>query len=79
MIDRLLFRHPREVGESYGEHAADCGTLRVYDDHGRPQVPRSLRFCPGVQQRAASDTVDRLHHQLQQRRAASSVDHDYVI
>ena len=78
MIDRLLFRHPREVGESYGEHAAIAGRF------GLTMIMGGLKclahaVLPGVQQRAASDTVDRLHRQLQQRRAASSVDHDYVI
>ena len=27
MIDRLLFEHPRSVGESYAEHAAAASTI----------------------------------------------------
>ena len=76
--DRLLFQHPREVGEGYAEHAAIAARF------GLAMIAGGLKCLvhaavPSVQQRAASDTVDALHRQLQKRRAASGVDHDYVI
>lgn len=78
LADRLLFQHPREVGESYVEHAAIAARF------GFAMIAGGLRCLvhaavPGVQKRAASDTVDALHRQLQKRRRSSSVDHDYVI
>lgn len=78
LAERLLFAHPRAVGESYAEHAA------VASRFGLAMIAGGLRclihaVIPALHQTAASDTVERLNRQLQHRRAAGSVDHDFVI
>lgn len=77
-LHRLLLQHPAEVGESYAQHAGVAGRF------GLAMIVGGLRCLvhaavPGVQQRAASETVRRLHRQLEQRQAASDGDPDYVI
>ncbi|MEG3179705.1 DUF6356 family protein [Sphingomonas sp. LT1P40] len=56
MIDRLLLRHPREVGESYGEHfttAAGFGAHMVVG--GLACIVHAV--IPALFVRTASDTV----------------------
>lgn len=78
LLHRLLFQHPSEVGETYAEHAGVAGRF------GLAMIVGGIRclvhaVVPGIQQRAASDTVRSLHRQLEQRRGMSDTDPDYVI
>ncbi len=66
MIDRLLLKHPREVGESYGEHwlvASRFGFLMVCAGlacmiHG---------VIPACFTRTGSSTVKRLYGEMRNR------------
>lgn len=79
LLDRLLFAHPRTVGESYSEHAG------IASRFGATMVAGGVKclvhaLVPSVFERAASDTVAKLHGELTRRRAASSDNYpDYVI
>lgn len=78
LAERLLFEHPRTVGESYAEHAGVAARF------GLAMVAGGLRclvhaVVPAWHQTAASDTVEDLNRQLQQRRTAGRVDYDFVI
>jgi hypothetical protein len=79
LIDRLLFRHPRSLGESYGEHAriAVRFALRMISGGAKCLLHAVV---PGVFQTAASDRVRELHAELdwRRRRAADNFP-DYVI
>lgn len=78
-FDRLLFAHPRTVGESYGEHMGIAGRF------GARMIVGGLKclihaVLPAVFDRAASDCVGRLNGELTRRRAASADSYpDYVI
>ena len=80
ILGPLLFDHPRQVGESYVEHAAIAGRF------GLKMVAGGIKclihaLLPGFHVRAASDAVHALHGELEQRRrvAADTTDPDYVI
>ena len=79
LIDRLLFAHPRTVGESYPEHAGIAGRF------GATMVVGGLKclvhaVLPAVFERSASDCVAKLSGELTRRRAASADNFpDYVI
>ncbi|HEU4819722.1 MAG TPA: DUF6356 family protein [Qipengyuania sp.] len=79
MIDRLLLAHPRTVGETYTEHAGIAGRF------GLTMVMGGLKclvhaILPAVFMRSASDSVAKLHGELERRRRASAdSDPDYVI
>lgn len=79
VLERLLFAHPRTVGESYVEHAGIAGRF------GATMVAGGLRclvhaVLPAVFERSASDCVARLHGELTRRRASSAdACPDYVI
>lgn len=79
VLGRLLFDHPRSVGESYGQHAAIAGRF------GATMVLGGLKclahaVLPAVFERSASDCVAKLHGELDRRRRASADSYpDYVI
>lgn len=79
LIDRLLFAHPRTVGETYVEHAGIAGRF------GATMVVGGVKclvhaLLPAVFERSASDCVARLNGELTRRRAASADSYpDYVI
>jgi hypothetical protein len=79
LIDRLLLAHPRTVGETYTEHAGIAGRF------GLTMVIGGLKclvhaILPAVFMRSASDSVAKLHSELERRRRASvDSDPDYVI
>jgi len=78
-IDRLLFAHPRTVGESYAEHAG------IASRFGATMVLGGIKclvhaVLPSVFERSASDCVAKLHGELTRRRAASAASFpDYII
>lgn len=79
LLDRLLFAHPRTVGESYAEHAG------IASRFGATMVAGGVKclihaVVPSVFERSASDCVARLNGELTRRRAAATdIDPDYVI
>jgi Flp pilus assembly pilin Flp len=79
LIHRLLFAHPRTVGETYVEHARIAGRF------GATMVVGGVKclvhaVLPAVFERAASDCVARLNGELTRRRAAApDANPDYVI
>lgn len=79
MIDRLLLAHPRTVGETYTEHAGIAGRF------GATMVVGGLKclvhaILPAIFMRSASDSVAKLHGELERRRRASADSYpDYVI
>ncbi len=66
MIDRLLLEHPRQVGESYGEHwqaAMRFGALMV-----RAGLACTVHaFVPAWFTRTGSATVKQLYGEMKQR------------
>ena len=78
-LDRLLFAHPRTVGESYLEHFGIAGRF------GATMVAGGLKclvhaLLPALFERSASDCVARLNGELTRRRAASADSYpDYII
>lgn len=79
MIDRFFLRHPREVGESYIEHA------RIALGFGGRMVIAGCKCMlhaafPALFPTAASDKVRELNKELDMRRRKAA-DHypDYVI
>ena len=78
-VDRLLFAHPRTVGESYVEHLGIAGRF------GATMMAGGLKcllhaVLPAVFERSASDCVAKLNGELTRRRAASADSYpDYVI
>ena len=78
-VSRLLFDHPRSVGESYREHAG------IAVRFGATMVAGGIKclvhaMLPAVFERSASDCVARLHNELDRRRRASADSYpDYVI
>lgn len=78
-IDRLLFAHPRTVGESYLEHFGIAGRF------GATMVAGGIKcllhaILPSVFERSASDCVAALNRELTRRRAAApDANPDYVI
>ena len=79
LVDRLLFAHPRTVGESYAEHAG------IASRFGATMVMGGVKclvhaVLPAVFERSASDCVAKLNGELTRRRAASADAYlDYVI
>ncbi|SEN44373.1 hypothetical protein SAMN05192583_2796 [Sphingomonas gellani] len=70
MIDTLFTRHPRSVGESYGEHA------RVASGFGFQMIRGGLAclvhaVVPGLCTTTGSDTIRRLHARMGARRPAT--------
>lgn len=78
-VDRLLFAHPRAVGEGYAEHAG------IASRFGATMVVGGLKcivhaILPAVFTRSASDSIAKLHGELERRRRASADSYpDYVI
>lgn len=69
MFDRLFLRHPREAGESYGEHfatAAGFGARLVVG--GLACIVHA--FVPSLFVRTASDTVKSLYARMKARQPA---------
>lgn len=69
MFDRLFLRHPREVGESYGEHFATAFGF------GARMVAGGLAcivhaVVPALCVRTASDTVKSLYGRMKARQPA---------
>lgn len=69
MFDKLFLKHPRDVGESYGEHFATAGGF------GARMVVGGLAcivhaFFPALFVRTASDTVKALYGQMKSRQPA---------
>lgn len=79
MLDRLLFAHPRKVGENYVEHAG------IASRFGATMIVGGLKclahaILPAIFERSASDCVAKLHGELERRRhAAGDAFPDYVI
>jgi hypothetical protein len=69
MIDHVFFRHPRSVGESYGEHARVAGSFGVAL-FGAGLACLVHAAIPVLFTRTASDTIRRLHARLSSRHAS---------
>lgn len=71
MIDHIFLRHPRSVGESYGEHA---GTAMTF---GAKMIAGGVAcivhaLVPVLFTRTASNTVKTLYGQMKSRQPAFS-------
>jgi hypothetical protein len=79
LIDRLLFRHSRNLGERYGEHARIAiGFAFGMIGGGAKCLVHAI--VPGLFETAASDRIRALHAELDWRRArAADAYPDYVI
>ena len=57
MAHNPFTHHPREVGESYGEHLAHAGVsgLRLVGIDGRPLAGKSMSAAAGALRSAISD------------------------
>jgi len=66
MLDKLFFEHPRDIGESYGEHAGhaiDIGIKLVFAGIGC--LVHAL--LPGLFIRSASNTVGYINELMAER------------
>lgn len=66
MIDRLLFQHPRSVGESYAEHAVAASTIGVRMIAGGAACLVHA-VVPSLCVRTGSTTIKALYAQLKSR------------
>lgn len=63
MIDRLLFRHPRSVDETYGEHLMVAGSFGVsMIGAGLACVVHAIVPC--LFERTGSQTIEYLHDRM---------------
>ena len=72
-IDDLLMAHPRDIGESYGEHAGHAFHI------GWRMIAAGLAclvhgLLPGLFVRTASATVDDIQNLMSRRAAAARMD-----
>lgn len=72
MLDRLLLEHPREIGETYAEHAGHALFI------GMKMIAAGLAclvhaLLPGLFIRTASNTVDDIRN-LMTRRSTATLD-----
>lgn len=63
MIDRLLFKHPRSVGESYGEHLLVAGSFGV-SMVGAGLACLVHAIVPCLFERTGSKTIEHLHGRM---------------
>lgn len=71
MMDRLFLKHPRDAGESYGEHLrVACGFGFRMIGGGLAAVMHGL--CPALFTTTGSKTVRSLYAQLAPRAAATA-------
>lgn len=79
MIDRLLFKHPRSVGESYGEHLLVAGSFGV-SMIGAGLACLVHAIVPCLFERTGSKTIDHLHGRMirNRRRVNTSAQPDGV-
>lgn len=73
MLDKLLTAHPRDIGESYGEHAGHAFYI------GMRMIGAGLAclvhaLLPGLFVRTASHTVDDIHDLMTRRSATARLD-----
>src|SRR3546814_1456902 len=69
--DLLLLRHPRSVGETYGEHATIAIRFAMGMIGGGVKCLVHA-IIPGMFERAASDRVRALHVELEHRRRVAA-------
>ncbi|MBN8807384.1 MAG: hypothetical protein J0I47_03975 [Sphingomonas sp.] len=69
MLDRYFLRHPRSVGESYGEHAATAFGFGIRMIGGG-LAAMVHAVIPALCTRTASATVKRLYDQMRARQPA---------
>lgn len=71
MFDRLFLSHPRDIGESYGEHWAVATRfgLRMIGGGIKTMVHG---FVPALFTRSGSATVKALHIELQRRQPGAA-------
>lgn len=66
MIQRLFLNHPRQIGESYGEHWS--AAFRFGADMVRAGAACIIHaFVPAFFERTASSTVKRLYGEMKRR------------
>lgn len=63
MIDRMLFEHPRSVGESYSEHLLVAGSFGV-TMVGAGFACMVHAIVPGLFTRTGSKAIEHLHHRM---------------
>lgn len=66
MIDRLLFHHPRSVGESYAEHAVAASTIGLRMIAGGAACLVHA-IVPALCVRTGSTTIKTLYAQMKSR------------
>ena len=73
MIERLFLRHPRSIGESYGEHFTTAGGFGLQlISGGVACLVHAL--VPAWFEHSASNTVHRLHDFMMARRARGAAE-----
>jgi len=73
MLDKLLLAHPRDIGESYGEHAGHAlyiGARMI----GAGVACLVHALLPGLFVRTASHTVDDIQNLMTRRSASAPLD-----
>ncbi len=72
-LDKLLMAHPRDIGESYGEHAGHAVYIGLrMIGAGFACLVHAL--LPGLFVRTASHTVDDIHDLMTRRSASTRLD-----
>jgi hypothetical protein len=73
MLDRLLMAHPRDIGETYGEHAghAVCIGLKML---GAGLACLVHALLPGLFVRTASDAVEDIQSLMETRTQQAQLD-----
>lgn len=71
MLNRLFVDHPRTVGESYGAHCATAGRFGI-TMIGAGLACLVHAALPGLFVTTGSDTIRRLHREMDARRRAGS-------
>lgn len=63
MLDALFLRHPRSVGETYGEHFANALAFGI--ELARAAVACLIHaFVPALFEKTASGIIRDLHHRM---------------
>ena len=77
MIERWFLAHPRELGESWGEHARQAARFG-WAMIGGGLACLAHAACPAIATRTGSRTIDRLHAAmvLNRRTMSPQVDAD---
>jgi hypothetical protein len=73
MLDRLLMAHPRDIGETYGEHAGHATYIGL-KMLGAGFACLVHALLPGVFVRTASDAVEDIQNLMSKRSRQAQLD-----